>query len=51
MGAQFSGLDQNSLKRNQYLNRLVDLEHIDENDPFWNQLLSFALDLPLTKFV
>ncbi len=47
MGAQFSSLDQ--VKKNQYINRLVDEEHIDENDPFWNQLLSFSLDLQLTK--
>jgi hypothetical protein len=47
MGSQFSGVE--NLNKNQYLNRLVGVEHIDENDPFWNQLLSFAFDLPLTK--
>lgn len=47
MGSQFSGLD--NLKRNSCIKRLVDIESIDENDPFWNQLLSFTIDLPLTK--
>ena len=49
MGSQFSGLE--SVKRNPYIKRLVDVEAIDENDPFWNQLLSFTLNLPLSKFV
>ncbi len=49
MGAQFSNL--NDLKKNQYLKRLVDVDPIDENDPFWNQLLSFTTNLPLTKLV
>ena len=48
MGAQFSGVD--NLNKNVHLTRLVDTEHIDENDPFWNQLSSFAFDLPLTKY-
>jgi hypothetical protein len=47
MGSQMSGVE--NLNKNAYLNRLADVDHIDENDPFWNQLLSFALDLPLTK--
>jgi len=47
MGSQFSGLE--SVKRNPYIKRLVDVEAIDENDPFWNQLLSFTLNLPLSK--
>jgi hypothetical protein len=49
MGSQFSGME--SVKRNPYIKRLVDVEAIDENDPFWNQLLSFTLNLPLSKFV
>jgi hypothetical protein len=48
MGSQFSGLDTN-LKNNSHLKRLIDVEHIDENDPFWNQLLSFSSNIPLTK--
>ncbi|RMZ94589.1 dymeclin isoform X1 [Brachionus plicatilis] len=47
MGAEFSSLDQ--LSKNDYINRLVNDEHIDENDPFWNQLLSFTINIPLTK--
>jgi hypothetical protein len=47
MGAQCSNL--NEIKKNEYLKRLVDVESINENDPFWNQLLSFAISLPLTK--
>lgn len=47
MGAEFSSLDQ--LNKNDYINRLVNEERIDENDPFWNQLLSFTINLPLTK--
>ena len=49
MGAQFSNV--NDLKKNQYLKRLVDVDPIDVNDPFWNQLLSFTTNLPLTKLV
>ncbi len=49
MGAQYSSV--NDLKRNEYLKRLVDIEPIDENDPFWNQLLSFTNSLPLSKLV
>ena len=49
MGAQYSGLT--SLKKNEYIKRLVDKESINENDPFWNQLLSFKNNLTLTKQV
>ena len=49
MGAQFSNV--NDLKKNQYLKRLADVDPIDVNDPFWNQLLSFTTNLPLTKLV
>lgn len=48
MGSQFSSLD-GSLNKNQYLNRLVGEEHIDENDPFWNQLLSFVFNFQFNK--
>ena len=47
MGAQCSNL--NEIKKNEYLKRLVDVESINENDPFWNQLLSFSNNLQLTK--
>lgn len=47
MGSQYSGL--NSIKGNKYLERLVDEESINENDPFWNQLLSFSFNLPFNK--
>ena len=47
MGAQFSGVE--SLKKNKYLNILVDTEYINENDPFWNQLLSFSNNISLSK--
>jgi hypothetical protein len=50
MGSQFSGLDAH-LKKNSHLKRLTDVEHIDENDPFWNQLLSFSSNIALTKYV
>ena len=48
MGAQYSGLQ--SLKKNEYIKRLIDTEPIDENDPFWNQLLSFANNIPFSKY-
>ncbi len=47
MGANFSSL--NTIKNNEYINRLADVESIDENDPFWNQLLSFKTNLSFTK--
>ncbi len=47
MGANYSGL--NNLKSNEYLGRLVGNECINENDPFWNQLLSFKNTFRLTK--
>jgi hypothetical protein len=47
MGAQYSNVE--NLKKNKYLTRLVDTEPIDENDPFWNQLLSFSNNLQLSK--
>jgi len=47
MGANYSGIE--SLKKNEYLGRLADQEPISDNDPFWNQLLSFNHTLPHTK--
>lgn len=47
MGANYSGIG--SLKNNEHINRLVDVESISENDPFWNQLLSFKSNLTFTK--
>ena len=47
MGAQYSGVA--NVKNNEYLKRLSDEESINENDPFWNQLLSFASNLTFTK--
>lgn len=48
MGAQFSGIE-SLKKKNAYLDRLCEEENIDENDPFWNQLLSFTYNVPLSK--
>jgi hypothetical protein len=48
MGAQYSGLN-SSLKKNECLKRLVGTESINENDPFWNQLLSFKNNYKFTK--
>lgn len=49
MGARFSGFD-NNLNKNNYLNRLANVESIDENDPFWNQLLSFPNNIEFSKY-
>ncbi len=49
MGAYFS--DINTVDKNQYLSKLVDVEHINENDPYWNQLLSFTFKLPFNQCV
>lgn len=47
MGAQVSNL--NSIAKNEYLDKLIDMEHITEMDPFWNQLLSFQFKLAFSS--
>lgn len=47
MGAGYSGVG--NLNNNEYIKRLVEVESIGENDPFWNQLLSFKNSLAFTK--
>ncbi|XP_044287041.1 dymeclin isoform X2 [Varanus komodoensis] len=44
MGANSSSI--NELPENEYLKRLSGQEVISENDPFWNQLLSFSFNTP-----
>ncbi|XP_072461242.1 dymeclin isoform X1 [Notamacropus eugenii] len=44
MGANSSSI--NDLSENEYLKRLSGTESISENDPFWNQLLSFSFTTP-----
>ncbi|XP_007421927.1 dymeclin isoform X2 [Python bivittatus] len=44
MGAASSSI--NDLPENEYLKRLSGREAISENDPFWNQLLSFSFNTP-----
>ncbi|KAM4809288.1 dymeclin [Rhinophrynus dorsalis] len=44
MGANSSTI--NELSENEYLKRLSGTEAISENDPFWNQLLSFTFSTP-----
>ncbi|XP_069779964.1 dymeclin isoform X1 [Narcine bancroftii] len=44
MGANNSSIA--DLTNNDYLKRLAGTEFISENDPFWNQLLSFSLTTP-----
>jgi predicted amidophosphoribosyltransferase len=49
MGSNYS-LDVNKLDdSNEYLHRLCSDEQLNENDPFWNQLLSFKNTLQFTK--
>jgi hypothetical protein len=47
MGAQVSNI--NSIAKNEYLDKLIDIEHITEMDPFWNQLLSFQFKLAFSS--
>ncbi|KYO28890.1 dymeclin [Alligator mississippiensis] len=44
MGANSSSLSE--LPENEYLKKLSGAEAISENDPFWNQLLSFSFTTP-----
>ncbi|CAH2296732.1 dymeclin [Pelobates cultripes] len=44
MGANSSTI--NELSENEYLKKLSGTESISENDPFWNQLLSFTFNTP-----
>ncbi|XP_020841473.1 dymeclin isoform X1 [Phascolarctos cinereus] len=44
MGANSSSIS--DLSENEYLKRLSGAESISENDPFWNQLLSFSFTTP-----
>ncbi|XP_062828635.1 dymeclin isoform X2 [Anolis carolinensis] len=44
MGAASSSI--NELPENEYLKKLSGREAISENDPFWNQLLSFSFNTP-----
>ncbi|XP_060617225.2 dymeclin isoform X2 [Anolis sagrei] len=44
MGASSSSI--NELPENEYLKKLSGREAISENDPFWNQLLSFSFNTP-----
>ncbi|XP_042304043.1 dymeclin isoform X2 [Sceloporus undulatus] len=44
MGATSSSI--NELPENEYLKKLSGREAISENDPFWNQLLSFSFNTP-----
>ncbi|XP_077792626.1 dymeclin isoform X5 [Podarcis muralis] len=44
MGASSSSV--NELPENEYLKKLSGRERISENDPFWNQLLSFSFNTP-----
>ncbi|PNJ43627.1 DYM isoform 15 [Pongo abelii] len=37
------------LPKNQYLKKLSGTESISENDPFWNQLLSFSFPAPTSR--
>ncbi|XP_028916780.1 dymeclin isoform X1 [Ornithorhynchus anatinus] len=44
MGANSSSISE--LPENEYLKRLSGTESVSENDPFWNQLLSFSFTAP-----
>ncbi|OPJ86398.1 dymeclin [Patagioenas fasciata monilis] len=44
MGANSSSISE--LPENEYLKKLAGAEPISENDPFWNQLLSFSFTTP-----
>ncbi|XP_012945057.1 dymeclin, partial [Aplysia californica] len=47
MGATSSSLSE--LSSNEYLRRLSGPEPIDQMDPFWNQLLSFSFQIPVSS--
>uniref|UniRef100_A0A8D0HD93 Dymeclin n=1 Tax=Sphenodon punctatus TaxID=8508 RepID=A0A8D0HD93_SPHPU len=47
MGANSSSI--NELPENEYLKKLSGTESISENDPFWNQLLSFSFTTPTSS--
>nr|XP_034956523.1 dymeclin isoform X3 [Zootoca vivipara] len=48
MGATSSSV--NELPENEYLKKLSGRERISENDPFWNQLLSFSFNTPTNRY-
>uniref|UniRef100_A0AC11DLY6 Dymeclin n=1 Tax=Ovis aries TaxID=9940 RepID=A0AC11DLY6_SHEEP len=37
------------LPKNEYLKKLSGTESVSENDPFWNQLLSFSFPAPTSS--
>ncbi|KAB0378174.1 hypothetical protein FD755_009752 [Muntiacus reevesi] len=37
------------LPKNEYLKKLSGTESVSENDPFWNQLLSFSFPAPTSR--
>lgn len=47
MGANSSSISE--LPENEYLKKLAGAEPISENDPFWNQLLSFSFTTPTNR--
>uniref|UniRef100_A0A8C5RNY9 Dymeclin n=1 Tax=Laticauda laticaudata TaxID=8630 RepID=A0A8C5RNY9_LATLA len=47
MGAASSSI--RDLPENEYLKKLSGREAISENDPFWNQLLSFSFTIPTNR--
>ncbi|XP_077792625.1 dymeclin isoform X4 [Podarcis muralis] len=49
MGASSSSV--NELPENEYLKKLSGRERISENDPFWNQLLSFSFNTPTNRLL
>lgn len=48
MGANTSQIS--DLSNNQSLKTLVGTESISENDPFWNQLISFTFISPTSRY-
>lgn len=48
MGANSSSISE--LPDNEYLKKLSGAEPISENDPFWNQLLSFSFTAPTNRY-
>lgn len=48
MGANTSQI--NDLSNNPNLKTLVGTESISENDPFWNQLISFTFISPTSRY-
>ncbi|KAM5219384.1 dymeclin isoform 1-T1 [Hipposideros larvatus] len=47
MGSNSSRID--DLPKNEYLKKLSGTESVSENDPFWNQLLSFSFPAPTSS--